>query len=71
MARKNKADMVNPARISKRSTLLTVIFAVISIIWLSPLFIVVFRIIAVDHGRLGTSDRAVLFDVCMVHYQST
>ncbi len=40
MARKNKADTVNPARTSKRSTLLTIVFAVISVIWLSPLFIV-------------------------------
>lgn len=40
MARNNKADTVNPARTSKRSTLLTIIFAVISVIWLSPLFIV-------------------------------
>ena len=40
MARKYKADTVNPARTSKRSTLLTIVFAVISVIWLSPLFIV-------------------------------
>lgn len=40
MARNNKADTVNPARTSKRSTLLTIVFAVISVIWLSPLFIV-------------------------------
>ena len=40
MARKNKADTVNPARTSKRSTLLTIVFSVISVIWLSPLFIV-------------------------------
>ena len=40
MARKNKADTVNLARTSKRSTLLTIVFAVISVIWLSPLFIV-------------------------------
>lgn len=40
MDRKNKADTVNPARTSKRSTLLTIVFAVISVIWLSPLFIV-------------------------------
>lgn len=40
MARKNKADTVNPARTSKKSMLLTIIFAVISVVWLSPLFIV-------------------------------